>query len=186
MGLKTPSIYKYFGTYTKEQINQMILKLSEEERAQLTLKYGDDLENPVRNPNWNQKLNAKFYRTLIPKMKSLLDNLVDKQERKQSHDASILEKEDYIKMLEMLRTPSFEQLMTSLSPKEAIVISLRLGYVDEKYFSTESISNFLGIEQEEVREITKKVLLTYKENINQFIDKAIGNVTDKPVILNKK
>ena len=68
-------------------------------------------------------------------------------------------------------------MISVLSFKEAIIISLKLGYVDEKYFSTESIASFLQIEEEEVREIIKKVLLVYKENINDFLDTIIGIVT---------
>lgn len=66
--------------------------------------------------------------------------------------------------------------MTELNPKAAVIIALRLGYVDNKYFSTESIATFLGIEETEVRETTKEVLNVYKNNINNFIDKAISYV----------
>ena len=64
-------------------------------------------------------------------------------------------------------------MMNVLTVKEATIISLKLGYVDGKCFSTQSIANFLGIEEEEIRETTKKVLLLYKENINAFLDKII-------------
>ena len=88
-------------------------------------------------------------------------------------------KEDCIKILELLRTPSFSQMMSTLTVKEAVIISLKLGYIDGKYFSTESISEFLGIEPSEVIETTKKVLLVYKENINDFLDNAIAVATDE-------
>ena len=65
-----------------------------------------------------------------------------------------------------------------LTTKESIIISLKLGYVDGKYFSTESIAQFLGIEEKEVIETTKKILLLYKDNINSIIDKLIECVTD--------
>ena len=69
-------------------------------------------------------------------------------------------------------------MINKLSVKEAIIISLKLSYVDNKYFSTESIANFLGIEEDEVIETTKKILLLYKESINGFIDTAIKVITD--------
>ncbi|MCM1370550.1 MAG: sigma-70 family RNA polymerase sigma factor [Clostridium sp.] len=84
-----------------------------------------------------------------------------------------LEKEDYIKMLELIKSTSFKEMLNILTPKEALIICLKLGYIDDKYFSTESIANFLGIDESEVNEITKKVLLLYKEKINKFIDDAI-------------
>ena len=75
---------------------------------------------------------------------------------------SEIEKDDCLKILELMRTPSFGEMLKSLTPKEAIIICLKLGYVDEKYFTTESIAGFLGIETSEVIETTKKVLLVYK------------------------
>jgi DNA-directed RNA polymerase sigma subunit (sigma70/sigma32) len=89
-----------------------------------------------------------------------------------------MSKEDYNKVLELLRTPTFTEMLSVLSPKEAIVNMLRLGYVDNKYYSKESIANFLGISEEEVIEISKKALLTYKERINEFLDKAIDIVSE--------
>lgn len=90
-----------------------------------------------------------------------------------------IKKEDYIKMLELLRTSTFNQIMSILTTKEAIIIALRLGYINEKIFSTKSIADFLGIEEKEVIETTKKVLLVYKESINNFLDDAIAVATDQ-------
>ena len=77
-------------------------------------------------------------------------------------------------------------MLNVLSVKEAIIISLKLGYVDEKYFSTEAIAQFLGIEEEEVIETTKKVLVLYKEKINNFLNDVIEIATDKDKKLSKR
>lgn len=82
-------------------------------------------------------------------------------------------KEEYIKMLELIKTKTFKELIGSLEVKNAIIIALRLGYVDNKYFSTESIAQFLSIEEHEVREITAQVLNLYKEQLNDFIDSMV-------------
>ena len=95
-------------------------------------------------------------------------------------------KEAYVEILEMLRTPTFGQLMTTLGPKDAVIVSLRLGYVDGKCFSTESVSNFLGVSQEEVIERTKKVLTVYRDSFNDFIDKAIEATCEKSIQYVKK
>lgn len=87
-------------------------------------------------------------------------------------------KEDYIKILELIRTPTFTQMMSVLSVKESVIISLKLGYIDRKYFSTESIARFLGLEEAEVIEATKKILLLYKETISNFIDQTITFTTE--------
>lgn len=76
-------------------------------------------------------------------------------------------------------------MMNILSVKESVIISLKLGYIDGKCFTTESIAKFLEIEQDEVRETTKKALLLYKKNINQLLDNAIKIVSDETSTLKK-
>ena len=217
----------------------MLAKLTEEERILMTLRYGEDLDNPVSG-KLSKENTDKFYGTLIPKMKRLLKNpnnerkpkitnsrqdstenkaidnqvqaqlnlsseestpIVPVQEIKEEVKGELISKtkpkeeptsvvkadeasndmakHDCVKMLELLRTPTFTQMMSVLTAKESIIISLKLGYVDGKYFSTESIAQFLGIEETEVIETTKKVLLLYKENINSFLDSIIEVATDQ-------
>lgn len=97
-----------------------------------------------------------------------------------------MEKEDYLNVLKLMGSPKFDEILKLFTPKEAIIVCLKLGYVDEKYFTTEAIANFLGIELDEVREITKKALLIYKENINQMLDEAIEIAIDSSIVLKKK
>lgn len=233
---KLHTIYQYFNDYTKEQVDTMLAKLKEEDRELITLRYGEDLENPV-SVKLSEEQTKRFYGSLVPKMRRLLLNPNNeraprKRGRKKRtivttnsteiqttesvqkkveqientsvpeiitpegesdvqslEQENIFSKDDCCKMLELLRTPSFGQMLNVLTPKEAIIISLKLGYVGEKYFSTESIAQFLEIEQDEVRETTKKVLLVYKENINAFLDNIIDVVGDQdetPKVLSLK
>ena len=82
-------------------------------------------------------------------------------------------KEEYQKILTLIKTPIFDQLRSQFSEKEAVIISLMFGYIDGKYFSKEAIAKFLDIETEEVTKTAKKALLSYKENLNQLIDNTI-------------
>ena len=82
-------------------------------------------------------------------------------------------------MLEFLKTPSFSKLISSYSAKDAMIISLKLGLIDGKCFSNSAISEFLGIEKEEIIDITKNVLLVYKERINQIMDSAIKIIAEE-------
>lgn len=65
-------------------------------------------------------------------------------------------RDEYIKVLELLRTSMFSQITGVLATKKLIIISLKLGYVDEKKFITESLAKFLGIYEEEVRKQQRK------------------------------
>ena len=44
-------------------------------------------------------------------------------------------KEDYVKILELLKTPNFVKMTSLYSAKEAMIVSLKLGYIDGKCFS---------------------------------------------------
>ena len=177
--LKT--IYEYFERYDKELINKVIVSLTEEEKYLLTLRYGEDLNNPNTSTLWNNEYYDKFYGEVIPKIRRRLEALSKKVENIQSFTNA-----KYIRILSILKTPSFNQLVEQLSFKEAIIISLRLGYVDGKCFSTESIANFLGMEEMKVIEITKEVLLLYKKSINDFLDKTINILINNPEELTLK
>lgn len=219
-GKKLQTIYEYFGDYTKEEVDDMLIKLSDEEFNLITLRYGKDLKNPKTTNEFTVEIRNKFYGSLVPKMKRLLSNpdgirkpkkkkVIDVQNNtnetkiitpvkvKEKIDNEIIEetnknenvvketinKDNYRQLLELLRTPSFAQMMNILSTKEAIIIALKLGYVDEKYFTTEAIASFLDRDTDEVRETTKKILNLYKENINQLIDEVVEVATEQRKIL---
>ena len=157
----------------------------------------------------SKKEHDKFYGVLIQRMRRLLTNLNKKNESRkcsdidlntakklndgsvptvcvvpnlscEKSDATSITKEDCEKMLGLLKVPDFNQMMSTLSVKEAVIISLKLGYIDGKYFSTDSIAQFLGIENQEVVDTTKKILLLYKDSFNHFIDSTIAIVTEDP------
>ena len=222
---KLQTIYQYFKDYTKEQVDVMLEKLTEEERVLITSRYGEDLSNPTPG-KLTKEQNNKFYGSLIPKMKRLLSNpnkerkprvkrttekqmpiknstpeipslesnklvegtvpasdeLVRHSEIEETQNVETMTKEDYIKILELLGTPDFTKMMGMYSSKEAMIVSLKLGYIDGKCFSTSAISEFLGIEAQEVIDTTRTVLLAYKERINQIIDGAIQIITEEPEI----
>ena len=100
-----------------------------------------------------------------------------------------LTKEDYVNIIDMIKSPSFGSLVASLGNEGAMIASLTLGLFEGKYFSTESVANFLGVSQDRVIDLTKNALYSYKEKFLGFIDKAIeatGQSSDKPIQYVKK
>ena len=81
----------------------------------------------------------------------------------------------------ILKTPQLEETILSSSPKEATIALLKLGYVNDTYFSTEDIADFLKIEKQEVVEATKEILEKYKENIICDVDNIIVHLPDKKI-----
>ena len=67
-------IYEYFSDFSKEEIDNMLSQLNENEKELVRMRYGDDLEHPVTDPSWTRENSYIFYRSLVPKMKRLLKN----------------------------------------------------------------------------------------------------------------
>ena len=213
---KIRSIYEYFDSYSKEQIDNVLKNLTKDEQALLRARYGEDLNNPVPG-KLSLTQQQKFYSGLIakirrrlskqntevrknnekikPEEKAVVENtaencnkqdITNKENVPIKQDIKVMSEDDYTEMLELLRTPIFEQTINTLSIKESAIVALKLGYIDGKCFSDEYIAEFLKIEKTEIKEITKKVLLLYKENLNKFVDHAIETVTEQPRKLSKK
>ena len=203
MQKKYKTIYDYLG-YPKEEVDAAISRLPEEHIKIVHAIYGGDLDNPKLSTASKYE-NSRFYSNIVPMLKRLLIDpnyapkirkrkeplQLEKAEVEKPSNPDIIPskvelptnqkvtKEDCLKMLDLLRTPTFIQMMGTLTAKEAVIISLRLGYIDGKYFSTKSIANFLGMEEQEVIECSKKVLLLYKDNLNSFLDEIINLATDQ-------
>ena len=190
MSKKAQSIYEYYNEYTKEQIDEAINSLTEEERLLVYKRYGNNLTNPVKTKLIKEE-NDRFYGSIIPKIKRKLKAMKKRQtipskpiaefteeEPKETTEEPIT-KEDYLKMLELLRSPKFSKMLRKYSAKERMIISLKLGYIDGKCFSTEAISKFLEIPEKEIISLTHKVLLEYQEMINSIFQGTIKMVTEK-------
>lgn len=73
MGRKPQTIYEYFGDYSEQEINNMIISLSPEEKSLIEDRFGgNDLHNPQQSLNWGKEKREKYYGRLVPKMKKIL------------------------------------------------------------------------------------------------------------------
>lgn len=191
-------LYSLFKNYSEEEVNTMLEKLTSEEKELIRLRYGNDLKNPVTSAEWTAEHNKKFYGSLLVKMKRLLSNpnktyrarskkdnefLQDSNKIIRSNEERIINtpndisiKEVYIKIQELFKTQYFDAKLKAYTPKEITIIALNFGYINNKSFTTSEIASFLGVETQEVIDIIKKVLLEYKDMVNQFIDNMIDTV----------
>lgn len=204
------TIYEYFKNYSKEEVDKVLSTLSEESLELIRIRYGDDLTVPVNN-KLTEEQRKKFYGSVMAQIKRLLENPDIKRrkvqkneiEEKKIESTSIVEnvqtknnlvetneehtskitKYDYINMIKLFKTSNFKQMISNLWSKESIIISLRMGYIDGKYFSVDAIAEFLDIERDEVSKIIKEVLLNYKESVIKSIDHAIEVASDEQNVL---
>lgn len=189
-GMKTSkNIYEIFSNqgYSKEELDEAIKCLSKSYIDTLKSRYGEDLMG-VPTAKLDKKERSRLYTAIFGRLKkelqknrersviptSKVEDIVNETTHENTNDTSINE---YKMLLELLKASTFNDMLKVLTPKDAVIICLRLGYIDNKYFTSESIANFLGIDTLEVTETTKKVLLLYRDNINKIIDTAIENTT---------
>lgn len=204
------TIYEYFKNYSKEEVDKVLSTLSDESLELIRIRYGDDLTVPVNN-KLTEEQRKKFYGSVMAQIKRLLENPDIKRrkiqkkeiEEKKIESTSIVEnvqtknnlvetneeqtskitKDDYINMIKLFKTSNFKQMISNIGSKESIIISLRMGYIDGKYFSVDAIAEFLDIERDEVSKIIKEVLLNYKESVIKSIDYAIEVASDEQNVL---
>lgn len=206
--MKLKSIYEYLKDFTKEEIDLVINQLNDEEKELLKIRYGEDLSNPVQRTLTTIQYN-KFYGNLVPKMKRLLHNqrmkneygknlpeLNTKEEKQlkrkttkiiseekpvliKEEKKEIVNKEDYMRILDFIRIIPYNELTSGVSSKDAILTGLWLGYVDDKKLPISTIANIFDISEEEVGESIKRGLEVFKETFIKNFDSAIGVATGK-------
>ncbi|MCI8777750.1 MAG: RNA polymerase sigma factor RpoD/SigA [Bacilli bacterium] len=79
---------------------------------------------------------------------------------------------------EMLQVMLANRVLDGLSPTEIVVALLQLQLVNNKKYSTSSIAEFIGVDEQEVRDITKKATTLIKKGLSQLIDQTVATITD--------
>ena len=90
----------------------------------------------------------------------------------QSIDVSIFD-EDYRKTLERLQMPDCIEILSNFTTKEAVIISLKLGFIAGKSYKTEELARFLRIDTKEIQDVVLKFLHLYKQNLQQFFNNVV-------------
>ncbi len=197
---KLNNLYEYFSDYTEQEIDQVIESLPDKYKQLLCKRYGNDLKNPLSNKLDRQDFQVFYYvvRTVIPKSlkcinqenknkldESLNNNPVNNEENL-VNNTEVISDVYHSKILEIFEMPEFIELTKTMPIKTAIIVSLRLGYVDGKCFSSKNISDFLSISLEEVIEISKSGILILKNKLNNMIDEEIDRTDNLLEVTNEK
>lgn len=161
------NIYDCFSEYERSKVDQVIAELSNEEIQLLHKKYGSDLENPVSKHPLSLKEKGEFRYLLIVKMKKRLEEITNQDSFTKSLPTKKIDtKITFSYLVELLNTPNYAHLLQQYSIKEAMIILLKFGLIDNQVYSKEEIASYLGIETGEVIEVLKRYLEEQKEKIN--------------------
>ena len=199
------SIYEYFDGYSKEEIDKAIGKLPEKYLKIVHKRYGEDLKKSTPQKLTTNET-AKFNQSIRKNIASLLldgnnkdsNNEVVKEEYHQNmsnQEASLEQKEsvevknhiteeDIASTLKIFEKEEFIELTKELPMKDSIIMSLKLGYVDGKQFTTSAISSFFNITEQEVIDATRSGLELFKSKFNEIVDQSI--VTKSTNVENNK
>ena len=129
------TIYEYFSDYTKIEVDEIIKKLSDDERELLRLRFGDSESSSAPIKDHEQKV--KFYKKLVPKMKRLLAKTKNFGSSNNVRSSSNVRSSNSKKMntiYELLNDYTREEIdevIEGLSDKDRELLRLRYGdYLD--------------------------------------------------------
>lgn len=80
---------------------------------------------------------------------------------------------DFVDTLSIFNNELFKEIVRGMSVKESMIIALKFGFLDNKYYSIDSIAAFLDIPTSDVFDITRNALILFKSHINDLIDETI-------------
>lgn len=181
------NLYEYFSDYSKPEVSKVISRLDEDELELLHKRYGDNLLEPVKN-DIDADEKKVIISNIIPRIQRMLEGkkvrrrknnqkpqstIVEEKTEETVQPQNFLNKEDYKQILGIFHNPEFLEMTKKKPLDECLIMSLKLGYFQEKCFSTDAIADFLDVDKEYVINITKQGLNSYKEKLNQMIDEAI-------------
>ena len=201
--MKSPAqtIYEFFKDYTKQEVDEVISKLTDEDLNRLHKRY-DENYNIISFADDEDKY--RFYRLLIPKMKKMLkrsdsvtspkidDNISDddisthsSQENVDNRDSDNLNVSNYdyqeknlfnVLLQSDMNAIKLEKLFNLISPEETTIVSLKLGLFNKRCITTDAISKILNVDKFVVRNVTKKFLSLYKKLIMEYLDQEISKI----------
>ena len=172
------TIYEYFSKYSKDQIDKAILSLTEEEKKVIFLRYDGNLNNSATG-KLTEAQRRKFYSYIVPKIKNnLIAQDIEIQNAPQlpkpvkpsTEEVEELTKEDYQKVLELIKNKDFAYIIHGFESKEIMMIILLLGYINSKSYSISTIAKFLEISESKAISAGKSALEKFKKRINQIME----------------
>lgn len=78
-----------------------------------------------------------------------------------------------LQQLEILKIPTNIELLSNFTSKEAVIISLTLGFINNRYYSIKEVSDFLKINEVEIKQIILNYLNLYKKSIHEFLQQVV-------------
>lgn len=198
---KVKNLYDQFVPFSKLQVDNMVSRLSYNERKLLRMRYGDDLTRAEKDDNWTSTLSERLYK-VIPKMRKILKNIKKHPDKVLSRgelqvlfsemdndriliDSIIEEEMNGVLSLNLIDSKQFDLLNSMLMSvsemidfmptSEAALAYARLKVVDGEFVTDQDVANEFGVCVGTVRRATLKALDIYKKKIYKSDETTLVN-----------
>ena len=164
--------------YSKEDYQKAISMLTDWEKDIIFSRYGEDLEMPIDYKT--RKFSYKKVNQVLNHIKRILLKMNKSEERKENIPQVSNElREFYIRAIELLKNPLLINLLLDMPVKDAIILAIIiLSYIENRNISIEDIANLLEVDIYVIEEDYRRMLLKFKESINDYID-IVNNEKNK-------
>ncbi len=159
-----------FKPYNLESIKRAFENLEMDEKTLILSIYGNELSYPIVD-SINKEDYEKLTKKIYPKLKNILIKTNNIKENKRLKRNKQTKNQFYSKSVcELIKTKQFGELLKNMSLQEAIILSLKLGYVNNKVYSNEEIADFLNLDKKWIDETIKKCIFIYQEQTKTLIE----------------
>ncbi len=180
------TVYQQYSKYTKEEVDTVISMLDDEELRLLHLRFGEDFNVPSEFSKLNGYDSKVYYNKVMPKMKSMLKALRDgtlKVEKK-----AVVTADDYARIIEFIDSHDLRSMFNSLDPKQAIILCLKLGYINNKAYSVKEIAIIMDAKELDIIKSIRYSATLYKDRFDSVIniDSTLNELKKEEMKLKKK
>lgn len=211
---ETVGLYTILSGYSKKEVDTVISGLSQEDKVILQRRFGKAYTGEVLAITpWDKKENDILYGSLIPRLLVELDKLRKRNENKAPNFGTFSEAEDEETQFEymnddmvsdeeyvnrelkdseecsrvqaLVSTSTYRWWLYYVTPEEAALLFMYLGYLDGKYYTLSAISKTLKVSKTIVKPALDRALYKYQELIlknNTASDKKLLNEGNRRIL----
>ena len=195
-------LYTILSGYSKKEIDTVISGLSQDDKDILKRRFGKAYTGEVLSITpWNKKENAILYGSLILRLLVELDKLRKRNENKTPNFGTFSEVEDEETQFEymnddmvsdeayvnrelkdseecsrvqaLVSTSTYRWWLYYVTPEEAALLFMHLGYLDGRYYTLSAISKTLKLPKAIIKPALERALYKYQELILE--NNTVGN-----------
>jgi len=172
----TKTIYEKLNMYSRNQIDESVMRLTKKERNFLLFRFDGDLDNNYINPYYRIEDDKYYYFVILPRIKQNIESKLDKPKKKTLKSDSVKENRNEKKFAELITKRNDKKLKTIYQkldkyPRE--LVNEVLGELDEKDKALIFLMNGNDLDNPVRGKIDKKTQASYNSVLIPKIEKRL-------------